>query len=56
MRPTVISRVADHLAKRTSGWDVDWVWVAFVLAVLLLIAAGIFMSVEVSAQQLEQAW
>ena len=51
MRPTVISRLPAHLPERRAGWRVDWVWGAFVVAVLLLIAAGIFMSVEVSAQQ-----
>jgi hypothetical protein len=56
MRPTVLWRLATRLTERKSGWNVDWVWVAFVLAVLLLIAAGIFMSVGVSAQQSKAAW
>ena len=56
MRPTVLSRLAARLTQRKSGWNVDWVWVAFVLAVLLLIAAGIFMSVGVSAPQSKAAW
>jgi hypothetical protein len=56
MRPTVLSRLAAQLTERKSGWNVDWVWVAFVLAVLMLTAAGVFMSVGVAAQQSEAAW
>jgi hypothetical protein len=56
MRPTVLSRLAARLAERRSGWYVDWVWVALVLAVLLLIAVGVFMSVAVSAQHSKAPW
>ena len=49
MRPTVLSRLAARLTERKSGWNVDWVWAAFVLAVLVLIAVGVFMSVAASA-------
>ena len=50
MRPTIFSRLAAQLTARRSGWRPDWVRVAFVLAVLLLIGVGVFMSVAGSAQ------
>ena len=50
MRPTLVSRLAAQLAERRSGWRADWIWVAFVLAVLLLIAVGVLMTVALSAQ------
>jgi hypothetical protein len=56
MRPTVFSRLAALLAERKSGGNVDWVWVALGLAVLLLIAVGIFMSVAVLARHSKAAW
>jgi hypothetical protein len=56
MRPTVLSRLAALLAERKAGGNVDWVWVALVLAVLLLIAVGVFMSVAISAQHPKGAW
>ena len=49
MRPTWVSRLAAQLVERRSGWRADWVWVAIVLAVLLLIGVGVFMSVAGSA-------
>lgn len=51
MRPTILSRLAAQLAARRSGRRPDWVWVAFVLAVALLIAVGVFMSVAVAGQE-----
>ena len=46
MRPTVVWR----LAKRWAGWRLDWIGLAFVLAVVLLLAVGVFMSIAVSSQ------
>jgi hypothetical protein len=56
MRQKVLARVAALLAERRSGGNVDWIWVALVLAVLLLIAVGIFMSVAVLAQHSKAPW
>ena len=45
MLPRVVSRLTAQLAERRQGWRLDWVWVAFVLAVVLLIGVGVFMNV-----------
>ena len=45
MRPRVVSRLTAQLADGRRGWRLDWVLVAFVLAVVLLIGVGVFMNV-----------
>jgi len=35
MLPRVVSRLTAQLAERRQGWRLDWVWVAFVLAVVV---------------------
>ena len=50
MRPTVVSRLTAQFTNRRPGWRLDWLRVAFVLAILLLLSVGVFMSIAVSAQ------
>ena len=45
MLQRIVSRLTAQLADRRPGWRVDWVWVAFVFAVVLLIGVGVFMNV-----------
>ena len=45
MLPTVVSRLTAQLTNRIPGWRPDWILVAFVLAVVLLIGVGVFMNV-----------
>ena len=45
MLPRVVSRLTAQLADRRPGWRLDWVGVAFVFAVVLLIGVGVFMNV-----------
>ena len=49
MRPTVVSRLTAQFTNRRP-WRLDWLRVAFVLAILLLLSVGVFMSIAVSAQ------
>jgi hypothetical protein len=50
MRPRVVSRLTAQFTNRRPGGRLDWLRVAFVLAVLLLVSVGVFMSIAVPAQ------
>jgi hypothetical protein len=44
MRPSVVSRLAAQFSDRRPPWRIDWIRVAFVLAVALLSGFGVFMN------------
>jgi hypothetical protein len=45
MAPFSIEGASTKSGAVQQGWRLDWVWVAFVLAVVLLIGACVFMNV-----------
>jgi hypothetical protein len=55
MRSSVLSRLAALLNERRSGRRVDWIRIAFLLAVALLVALGVVMSLTASAQESQAA-